>query len=283
MSRLFEALQRSESEQSGAVLSEPPISAATELLETAERKLKFEEFPLVHVAVKPDKRLVTWTSEESLGAEKFRFLAVRLRHLQQSRAMKRLLVTSTMAEEGKSLIAANLAVALAQKRRQRVLLLEGDLRRPSLIETLGLEKLQGLSEWLQGGASPTASLYRLEEPGVWFLPAGSPLDNPLGLMQSGGLSDLLDQLGAWFDWIVIDSPPLLPLADTSVWMRLVEGVLLVAREGKVERRHFKKGLETLKASNLIGIVLNDARTADQRNYYQHYYLAGTQPKNDGPK
>jgi capsular exopolysaccharide synthesis family protein len=284
MSRLFEALQRSESERSGTDMSEPPVSAATELVEAAEQeKPEFREFPSVHVIVTPDKRLVTLTAEGSLGAEKFRFLGVRLRHAQQNRGIKKLVVTSTMAEEGKSLVAANLAVALAQKRQQKVLLLEGDLRRPSLAQTFGIKKLPGLSEWVQDGKSPAARLYHLEEPGFWFLPAGSTPDNALALMQPGKLSEILDQLSTWFDWIVIDSPPLLPLADTSVWMRLADGVLLVAREGKVERRQFKKGLEAVKTSSLIGIVLNDAKTADQSDYYQHYYLASPHPKKDEAK
>lgn len=280
MSRLFEALQRSESERSGMAISETPLSAATGLLETAEQeKREFQEFPSIPVVITPEKRLVTLTAEGSLGAEKFRFLAVRLRHAQQSRAIKKLVVTSTTPEEGKSLVAANLAVALAQRRQQKVLLVEGDLRRPSLGLTFGIKKLPGLSEWVQDGSSPAARLYYLEEPGFWLLPAGSAPDNALALMQPGKLSEILAQLSTWFDWIVIDSPPLLPLADTSVWMRLADGVLVVAREGKVERRQFKKGLEAVKTSSLIGIVLNDATTADQSDYYQHYYLASTRPTN----
>lgn len=281
MSRLFEALQRSESERSGMAISETPLSAATGLLETAEQeKREVQDFPSVPVVVTPEKRLVTLTAEGSLGAEKFRFLAVRLRHAQQSRAIKKLVVTSTMPEEGKSLVAANLAVALAQKCQQKVLLLDGDLRRPTLAETFGIKRLPGLSEWVQDGSSPAARLYRLEEPGFWLLPAGGAPENPLGLMQSPKLSQILDQLSAWFDWIIIDTPPLLPLADTSVWMRLSDGVLLVAREAKVERRHFKKGLETVKTANLVGVILNDTTSAQQSSYYRHYYLAGTRRKNE---
>ena len=280
MSRLFEALQRSESEHSGMPISEPPLSAATELLEAAEQeKREFGEFPSVHVKVAPSKRLVTLTAEGSLGAEKFRFLAVRLSHLRQSRAIKRVVVTSTMAEEGKSLVSANLAIALAQKCQHKVLLIDGDLRRPSLAETFGIKKLPGLSEWVQDGSSPASRVYRLEEPGLWLLPAGSASENPLELMQSPKLSQMWEQLGTWFDWIIIDTPPLLPLADTSVWMRLSDGVLLVAREAKVERRHFKKGLEAVKTSNLIGVILNDTESAQQSSYYQHYYLAATRRKN----
>ena len=165
----------------------------------------------MRVLVPPQSKLVCITDEESLAAEKFRFLKVRLRHLQQKRLLKRLLITSSLPEEGKSMIAANLAYTLAKKQQQRILLLEGDLRRPSLAKQLGLGKLPGLSELLQGEPSPAMNIYRLEGLGFWILPAGSPPTDPLELLQSRELSALMDQLGAWFDWIVIDSPPVLPL------------------------------------------------------------------------
>ena len=245
MSRLFEALQRSESEKSGAPFFQPP-AAATELLEVAEKgRSDSQEFKSVHISLAPDNRLVCLTAKESLGAEKFRFLAVRLRQMQQARALKRVLVTSTLAEEGKSLVSANLAVTLARRHWQKTLLIEGDLRRPVQAGRFGLGKLPGLTEWLFDGVGPITSIYRLEEAGLWILPAGSPPANPLELMQSRRLSALLDDLSELFDWIVIDSPPLLPLADTSVWSRRSDGVVLVVREGKSEKRQLKAGLEAL--------------------------------------
>ena len=89
-------------------------------------------------------------------------------------------------------------------------------------------------------------------------------------MQSGRLSTLFDKVTALFDWIVIDSPPVVPLADTSLWARLVDGILLVAREGKTEKRQLQKGLEMLDSSPLIGVVLNCSSSTDQSNYYQYY-------------
>jgi capsular exopolysaccharide synthesis family protein len=181
------------------------------------------------------------TDKESLGAEKFRFLSVRLRQLQQTRPIKKLLITSTIPEEGKSMVSGNLAAVLARKKQQKVLLLEGDLRRPVLGSRFGLGKLPGLTEWLQEQPAAMTSIYRLEGTGLWFLPAGKPADNPLELMQSGRLSHLMDQLASWFDWVIIDSPPVLPLADTSLWMRLADGILLVAREGVTQKRQLQKG------------------------------------------
>lgn len=270
MSRLFEALQRSESERSGTPLTQsPPV--ATELLQAAEGQGDdFGQCPRLQVSVSAESRLVSLTAKESLGAEKFRFLGVRLRQLRQNRPVKKVLITSSIAEEGKSLTAANLALTLARRQQQRVLLLEGDLRRPVLARQFGLANLAGVSEVLQGEFSPTRHLYYLEAPKLWFMPAGHPPQNPLELMQSGRLTELMERLTTGFDWIIIDSPPLLPLADTTVWARLADGVLLVTREGKTERQALKRGVEALGQTNLLGVVLNSCSDTDHSNYYQRY-------------
>ena len=95
-------------------------------------------------------------------------------------------------------------------------------------------------------------------------------------MQSARLADLLGQLSKGFDWIVIDSPPVLPLADTSVWTRFADGVLLVAREGKTERQELQRGLKDLDQSKLLGLVLNSCSNTDHSNYYQRYGAAASQ-------
>lgn len=269
MSRLFEALQRSEL---GLSFEFPQAaSLANEVLQTVKADAnELGEFPSLQISVSPNSRLVSLTGEGSLGAEQVRFLSVRLTQLQRARPLKKILITSTVPEEGKSMVSANLAIALAGKRQKKILLLEGDLRRPVLAQRFGLGKLAGLSERLQATSSAAPNIYHLEGPGLWFLPAGSPPESPLELMQSGRLSELLDQLSARFDWIVIDSPPLLPLADTSVWMRFTDGVLLVAREGKTERRQLQRVLHVLNQSNLVGVVLNSCTNANQSSYYQSY-------------
>jgi capsular exopolysaccharide synthesis family protein len=316
MSRIFEALQRSESERSG-VTSAPP-AVATELLQAVERaanaaapkdfpanELAHQDFPerdfkvndfaesdfaksdlsqfqSLPISLSTDSKLICLTAPESLGAEKFRFLGVRLRQLQHSRPLKKLLITSTIPEEGKSTVSANLATILARKQQPKILLLDGDLRRPSLSKQFGLGKLPGLSEWLHGEPRPIEHIYRLEGPNLWFLPAGRPPENPLELMQSGRLSRLMEQLAARFDWIIIDSPPVLPLADTSVWGRLADGILLVTREGTTKRRQLKAGLQALEESKVLGAVVNSSVSTDHTSYYYRYGPeSGRQA--DGPK
>jgi capsular exopolysaccharide synthesis family protein len=297
MSQIFDALQRSETERAGteSSLAEPStFSVATELLEVAERKRRgasapsamrpepatvpgvLEQFPSLPVLIPADSRLVSVGEEESLGAEKFRFLAVRLRQLRQNRPLKKVLITSTIPQEGKSTVAANLACTLARRKQHKTLLLEGDLRRPTVAAKFGLGRVPGLSEWLRG-ESESMNIYRLEALGLWVLPAGSAPENPLELMQSGKLSPLMEQLTAWFDWIIIDSPPVLPLADTSIWARMADGILLVTRKSVTEKQQLQRGLEVLERSKLLGALLNGSTDAAHSDYYQRYGPAASSP------
>jgi len=289
MSQIFDAIHRSESARRGGKFS--GSVAARELLEAAERQLgqaqrgstvqpepageDFSQLPSTPVDTSPFTALVCATDRECLAAEKFRYLGVRLRQLQQKRPINRLLITSTLPEEGKSTVAANLAITLAARGLQKILLLEGDLRRPSLTGLFGLERCAGLSEWLQGETSATMNVCRLENLGFWLLPAGSPPDDPLTLLQSEKLSELLDPLQSWFDWIIIDSPPVLPLGDTSVWMRLCDATLLVTRPGKTEKRQLQRTLEAVEQTKLLGALVNGSTETGASNYY-HYYAGKPQ-------
>jgi capsular exopolysaccharide synthesis family protein len=299
MSRIFDALQRSGAEQSGieyddmmtmvadvfeaprrqtqvaaedAVSAIPAEAAQTPLTATVARDVEEDVPPPFHsVESWPNlsSRLVYFTEPDGMAAEKFRFLSVRLRQMQQNRTLKKILITSSIPQEGKSTVAANLACTLAPRDQQRTLLLDGDLRRPSIANVFGLGKIAGISEWLQGEGGPTNCIHQLKGTRLCVLPAGAPPKHPLELMQSGKLSSIMRKLSMWFDWIVIDSPPVLPLADTSIWLRMADGVLLVARQGVTERTLLKRGLEGLKSSKLLLTVLNGAtKTVPSDYYYQ---------------
>lgn len=297
MSRLFDALQRSGTEQSGVeypdlvsmatelfegqsapASPESPVAGQETRLDNVTREAVSEEgvgsaihaepeFPSLNVSVAASSRLVFFTEPDSLAAEKFRFLGVRLRQLQQSRPIKTILVTSTIPEEGKSLVAANLAGVLA--RRKKALLIDGDLRRPVLAKQFGLGRLSGLGEWLLSERKTIGNIYRLDDLNFWIMPAGSPPANPLELMQSGRLSKLMEQVSSMFDWIIVDSPPLLPLADTTVWSRLTDGTLLVARVGKTEKAPLQRGLDLIKKPDLLGVVLNGCTSTEYKDYYKY--------------
>lgn len=214
-------------------------------------------------------RIVSLDDKESPGAEAFRLLGVRLRDLRRTRSVKKLLITSTIPQEGKSMISANLACTLGLESTQKTLLLEGDVRRPSLAAKFGLERSPGLTECLQGDQGVEASIYRLNGAGIFLLPAGSATNHPLELLQLKRLSRLMDQITEWFDWIVIDSPPVLPLADTSIWMRMSDGILLVTRNGATKKRQLEKGIEALDTKKFIGGILNCSKGSTYGDYY--YY------------
>jgi capsular exopolysaccharide synthesis family protein len=316
MSHIFDALQRSEAERSGIEvdtlaellqIAEPPAPEKVEVVEVQSAVAPllaelqgaplqpraaeiprtvpspggpFDHFESLPVTLLPDSKLVSLTQKDGLAAEKFRFLGVRLRQLQQSRPLKKILITSSIPEEGKSMISANLACTLARRRQQRTLLIEGDLRRPTLSRQFGLGTLSGLCECLQGSADLMMSIYRLDALGLWFLPAGSTPQNALELMQSGKLSPAMEQLSSWFDWIVIDSPPILPLADTSVWARLADGILLVTRQGTTQKPQLQRGLEALEATKLLGAIVNGSASVAHSDYYYQRYAPSALREND---
>ena len=165
------------------------------------------------------------------------------------------------------MISANLACALAHASDEKILLMEGDLRQPSLSQMFGIHKTRGISEWLQEEDGPLTSLYKLDAAGFWMVPAGGASRNPLELLQSQRLPALMEQLTARFDWIIIDSPPVLPLADTSIWVRLADGILLVTRQGTTEKQALQKGFDALDSPKLLGALLNGTLASTYSGYY----------------
>lgn len=219
------------------------------------------------IAPPVDSHLVCLPEGESPASEAFHLLGVRLRHLRRQKPLKKVLITSTIPQEGKSMVAANLACTLALRTQQKVLLLEGDIRRPTQSKIFGLGSNPGICAWLNGARSIVNCMFRLEGPGIWILPAGEATGNSLELLQSGRVIPMMEQLTNWFDWVVIDSPPILPLADTSVWTNMADGILLVVRQGTTQKRQLQRGLEALAAQKVIGAVLNSARNAAHTDYY----------------
>jgi capsular exopolysaccharide synthesis family protein len=248
----------------------PEVSERPDLSQLSAPRPKLyapDEFQELPYSPDANSRLVSVTEVGGPAAEAFRLLSVRLHEIRQTRPLKKLLVTSTIPKEGKSTVAANLACSLARKKDERTLLLEGDVRRPSLTQLFGLGKAPGLCEWLRGDTSRAPNLYHMESTGLWILPSGKAPDSPLELLQSARLPLLLEQLAARFDWIVLDSPPVLPLADTSILMGLADGILLVTRPGVTEKQPLEKGLKLIDNSKLIGALVNSSKSSTYSSYY----------------
>ena len=249
--------------------------------ESAEARKSWVEVPehvaplegsSVQVSVSPGSRLVAFSNPNSLGAEKFRALVTRLVHLRKQREMKSLQVTSSVINEGKTLVAGNLAVTLAKYLGAKTLMIEGDLHRPTLASLFGLREFPGLSHWWSGNdPEPTEFIYRVNEMPLSILPAGKPCDLPSDILSSARFAKAFAQLTSHFDWIVIDSTPMLPTVDVNLWSRLVDGTLLVVREGMAPVKALKKGLEALDHPKLVGLVINDVTSSDHIGYNDNYY------------
>lgn len=248
-------------------MSEMPASAASNAFSAEERLALLSSIQSLPVSFVPGGRLACITDRESPTAEGVRLLAVRLRDLRRIRPLKKVLVTSSIPREGKTTIAANLACALAYGSEEKTLLIEGDVRLPALRQIFGIEKVPGICEFVQDGRNLSECIFHLDGAGVWILPTGSIPTNPLEVLQSQKLVLLMDQLASCFDWIVIDSPPVLPLADTSVWMRLADGILMVTRQGITEKQQLRKGLEALEPRKVLGAILNSSVASAYSGYY----------------
>jgi capsular exopolysaccharide synthesis family protein len=304
MSYIFEALQRAESERSGGNLPQSAESVA-DLLQQVEqeidRKQAVSELALAAAKTDPvaagsvggakallptltaDARLVCLTDPGSLAAEKFRVLGLKLRHLRERRKLKRIVITSSIPEEGKSLVAANLALNQSRSKILNAVLVDGDLRRPTLAKRFGFSRsLPGLSEVLRGERELAEVVYKLEGTSLSFVPAGLTPENPIEVMQAGRMQPVLEKLEAQFDWIIIDTPPVLPLADTPLWMKLADGVLLVTREGVCERKQLERTIEAIDRSAMLGVVVNSCSRDEMKYYYSRYGQAAKGEQSSPP-
>ena len=258
--------------------SSASAGAATGKVDTA---FPLQQVPTVEVQVLPDSRIVMHTDPRSAGADRFRFLRMCLRELWNTGKLKSLLITSPAPQDGKSTVALNLATALAEGGKRTVLLIEADLHHPSLTERLGLERRPGLAECLEGRLNPFTALRRLEPLSWYLLSAGETRTNPTDLLQTEALASMMQELSTHFDWIIIDSPPLTPLADATSMARRANATLLVAREGRTPREAIERAIALLGRQRVLGIVLNGVAGLDR--LYSGYYGYNGYYRNNGLK
>jgi capsular exopolysaccharide synthesis family protein len=218
----------------------------------------FPQIPVEEVDLRPETRVAFHADPGSPGADRFRLLRMRLHHLRKEKNLRSLLVTSPLPEDGKSTIALNLATALAEQGRCKVLLIEGDLHQPCLSSRLGLGYRPGLAECLEGTLSPLSAIRRLEPLGWCLLAAGNPERNPTELLQTDAFSGVMQELSLYFDWILIDSPPVLPLTDALLLKQQADATLLVARAGHTPGNAVEEAMELVGRKHVVSIVLNCA-------------------------
>src|ERR1700736_1055862 len=200
--------------------------------------------------------------------EQFRTLRSRLYQLRDKQPLRSVLVTSSLPGEGKTFVANNLAHALARQQNCRVLLIDADLRRPDLHTGLGAPASPGLSEYLKGEADEMAVIQRGLPEYLCFIAGGNRTENTAELPANGRLKALLGTFGPVFDWVILDSPPTLPVSDALVLADFCDGVLTVVRAAHTTFDSAQKSCQQLREKNILGVALN---CADQGASYGSYY------------
>jgi len=209
----------------------------------------------------------------STVGEQYRILQAKLSLLQQQRGVKRLLITSALPSEGKTFTACCLAGVLAQEKHKKVLLVDADLRMANAWKLLGIKEVgefKGLSHFLAGEIDMHQALYRSAESELYFLPAGKPALNPVELLSTPNLQRVAN---VWnrFDWVVIDSPPVVGLADTNLLASFCDAIILVVLANKTPVKLVQEAIERVGREKICGVILNRMKKLDSSRYYNYYY------------
>lgn len=214
-------------------------------------------------------RLIAKSGTDSIAAEAFRSLRTNISYVNYEGSLAKLLITSSKPGEGKTTLCLNLGATLAQA-GHKVLIIGADLRRPRLLEGLGLRSNAGLSKLLLGASSLEEAIIKTTTPGLSVLPSGPVPPNPSELLGSHRMMGLLTAVSSEYDFILIDTPPILAVTDAMVVSGMVDGVIMVARSGVTEREAIKHVLSEFRQSKarLIGAVLNGVTTGVSYGYYQ---------------
>ena len=299
MSRIHEALKKAEREQAASPrpkgtgehpepepivprLTDPVWEAAKVALppvghrEQSPAELTFQALTerCPQPRWKPDPRtMLLFNAQNSArGTEEFRTLRSRLERLRAQQPLRTVLITSSLPKEGKTFVAANLAQAIGRQKEKRVLLIDGDLRAPQLHIALGAPLTPGLSDYLRGDADEFAIMQRSPHGNLLFVPGGKPASHPAELIANGRLKNLLNRLGPLFDWLILDSPPIVPVSDAGLLADICDGVLMIVRAGVTPFDLAQKASHEFRSKRLLGVVLNgvEPRASYSSYYYDHY-------------
>jgi capsular exopolysaccharide synthesis family protein len=201
--------------------------------------------------------------------EQYRRLAAVLHDAQSTTGLQVVMVASAVAGEGKTLTAANLALTFSESYQKRVLLIDGDLRRPTLHSVFRLETTAGLADGLLS-PSDTKMLVRQVSQRLAVLPAGRPSSDPMAGLTSDRMKQLLDEARQSFDWVILDTPPVVLLPDAHLMTSMVDGAVLVVRAGSTPFELVRRATEALGRSRIVGAVLNRTEPSGQHDKYQYY-------------
>ena len=256
----------------GVVLGVDYLDDTVKTPEDVTRKLKLPFLGMVPKISGDDQPVLSVRVPHEFG-EAFRSLRTSLVFSNGSESMRVVMVTSSQPLEGKTTTACNMAIALAFG-GARVLLIDADMRRPGVHRTLGLQNTVGLSHLLTGQATPRQAIQKLEDPNLWVMTAGVIPPNPSELLASERMKTLVKHAqDGPFDWVIIDTPPVLAVTDAVILAPLASGVTFVIGSEMTRRRLAERAIETLMTSkpHLLGVVLNRVDLARNKYYYSRYY------------
>lgn len=292
MSRLLDALKKAEQEKlTQGFLPETPLRSEGDRQQVAaldgRAAATIQRQAAVGVQDTPTETLLEtcprhdWTADSNrppeadshrnpLASEEFRSLRARLSLMRKLRPLQKLLITSPLPQEGKTFIATNLAQTFAKLEDSRVLLIDADLRISALHKLLGVPLDPGLSGYLSGSAELDSVVQRGTPGNFFFITGGDRPDNPTELFGNGRLELLIERLAPAFDWIILDSPPAVPVSDARLLAQFCDGVLMLVQAGATPLDLAQKACQEFAKGQVVGVVLNRAATVPGYGHYRYY-------------
>ena len=299
MSRIHEALKKAVEERSTHVeprtteelmdsLHSGPADGGTVLMPNARQTAvqlvtpsEIEDDSLTYPSLLAKARKMIWNikprysvfsagASTSSGAERFRTLRSRLYQISAIQPIHRVLLTSSLPEEGKTFVATNLAQSIVRQAGRKVMLIDADLRASRLHLTLGTDNEPGLSDYLNGDKELSQIVQVGDIDGFCFIPGGRFVSNPSEILHSAKMKTLLERMGEIFDWVILDSPPATAVHDASILADMCDGVLFVLRAGVTDYEIAQKCAGEFESKNLLGVVLNRVDKFDAYGAYYYY-------------
>jgi protein-tyrosine kinase len=218
----------------------------------------------------PEAHLIDKERPHEVPGEEFRSLRTRLNHMQSLQDLRTIVVTSASPAEGKTFTALNLALAQAQL-ESPVLMIDLDLRRPVIHNMFQCERSPGFSDFMLAQKPLEDCIRRIEGSNLYFMPAGTQVKNPLELLNMRQVKYTIDTFRKVFNWIILDTPPLLFSADANLLATITDGTLIVVRIGSTTYDNVIRAMQSLCENNVLGIVANGARASELYSKYTYYY------------
>lgn len=258
MSKIYKALEKAERER-GMVKTLSPVAGEAEgEIEKKEKEILFSQVETEKIY---DERLVALSQKTSLPSEQFRKLRTQILKMKIPDPPRTIMVTSSTNNEGKTLIAANLAIGIANHFNIHALLVDCDLRNPQIEKLFGLESRKGLSDYLLGDGDLSQYFLKTSIEKLLILPGGSAQENPAEILDSKKMELLVEELKSRYNdrFIIFDTTPILATSEPGILSKIVDGVLLVVRGGVTPRETVEQAISNIENNKILGFVLNDVK------------------------